>query len=216
MNRYAKRKSLIIHYKQHPGFCHDCGLSNGGTPEDVVKHNEKHHISDYPHICKVCGESFSRNQQFLVHLEAHNKQPILKYTCNRCGEKFITAKQFKDHLQTMGHQEVGRVCEYCGKDFVDEPCLKQHLKRVHKKGMATLSIFCYSGFWIFKEYLINENLIFRLSHEMRTLRSTIRYSTEFGTTSEAAHGGKEEFYLRPLRPGILYLGCIERAHGHQT
>lgn len=100
-----------------------------------MKHNTENHISDYPHICKVCGESFSRNQQFLVHLEAHNKQPICKYTCNRCGEKFITAKVFRDHLQTMGHQDVGRVCEYCGKDFVDEHCLKQHLKRVHKKGI---------------------------------------------------------------------------------
>lgn len=34
---YRKRKSLLDHYKMHPGFCHDCGQPNGNTLE--VIHN---------------------------------------------------------------------------------------------------------------------------------------------------------------------------------
>lgn len=30
---YRKRKSLIDHYKQHPGFCHDCGQPSGHSLE---------------------------------------------------------------------------------------------------------------------------------------------------------------------------------------
>lgn len=125
---------MIIHYKLHPGYCHDCGEANGKTPDEIVKHNQERHISSYPHICHMCGESFSRNQQYVVHLEAHKKEPVFKYTCSRCGDKFVTAKLYRDHLQATGHQDAGRVCEVCGKDFADETALKQHLKRVHKKG----------------------------------------------------------------------------------
>lgn len=30
---YRKRKSLLDHYKMHPGYCHDCGQPNGDTLE---------------------------------------------------------------------------------------------------------------------------------------------------------------------------------------
>jgi len=30
---YRKRKSLLDHYKMHPGYCHDCGQRNGNTLE---------------------------------------------------------------------------------------------------------------------------------------------------------------------------------------
>lgn len=30
---YRKRKSLLDHYKLHPGYCHDCGQPNGNTLE---------------------------------------------------------------------------------------------------------------------------------------------------------------------------------------
>lgn len=30
---YRKRKSLLDHYKMHPGYCHDCGQPNGNTLE---------------------------------------------------------------------------------------------------------------------------------------------------------------------------------------
>jgi len=34
---YRKRKSLLDHYKMHPGYCHDCGQRNGNTLE-VTSH----------------------------------------------------------------------------------------------------------------------------------------------------------------------------------
>lgn len=33
---YRKRKSLIDHYKQHPGYCHDCGQPSGHSLEVII------------------------------------------------------------------------------------------------------------------------------------------------------------------------------------
>lgn len=42
---YRKRKSLLDHYKLHPGYCHDCGQPNGNTLE--VRRHEIFHEALY-------------------------------------------------------------------------------------------------------------------------------------------------------------------------
>ncbi|KAL5287404.1 hypothetical protein ACFFRR_008361 [Megaselia abdita] len=109
---YRKRKSLIDHYKQHPGYCHDCGQPSGHSLEEIIAHNRSVHSKEFPFVCETCGESYSRRQQFHAHVEAHNK------------------KEFKNET---GHRVDGAICEICGTELQSKNALAQHIIREHKK-----------------------------------------------------------------------------------
>uniref|UniRef100_A0A1A9X307 C2H2-type domain-containing protein n=1 Tax=Glossina brevipalpis TaxID=37001 RepID=A0A1A9X307_9MUSC len=130
---YRKRKSLLDHYKIHPGYCHDCGKPNGTSLEEIIHHNRTMHAKEYPFVCETCGESYSRRQQFHAHVESHNKKDIKTYSCHECGQKFTHKKMHQQHLDDTGHKADGAICEVCGDEFPSKNALYQHIMRVHKK-----------------------------------------------------------------------------------
>ncbi|XP_049317305.1 uncharacterized protein LOC105229188 isoform X1 [Bactrocera dorsalis] len=130
---YRKRKSLLDHYKIHPGFCHDCGQPNGTSLEEIIHHNRTVHAKEFPFVCDTCGESYSRRQQFHAHVESHSKKEFKTYSCIECGQKFPHKKLHQQHLDTTGHKADGAICEVCGADFPSKNALYQHIIRVHKK-----------------------------------------------------------------------------------
>uniref|UniRef100_A0A1A9ZVK0 C2H2-type domain-containing protein n=1 Tax=Glossina pallidipes TaxID=7398 RepID=A0A1A9ZVK0_GLOPL len=130
---YRKRKSLLDHYKIHPGYCHDCGKPNGTSLEEIIHHNRTMHAKEYPFVCETCGESYSRRQQFHAHVESHNKKDIKTYSCHECGQKFTHKKMHQQHLDDTGHKADGAICEVCGEEFPSKNALYQHIIRVHKK-----------------------------------------------------------------------------------
>ncbi|XP_017484055.1 PREDICTED: LOW QUALITY PROTEIN: uncharacterized protein LOC108372799, partial [Rhagoletis zephyria] len=130
---YRKRKSLLDHYKIHPGFCHDCGQPNGTSLEEIIHHNRTIHAKEFPFVCDTCGESYSRRQQFHAHVESHSKKEFKTYSCIECAQKFPHKKLHQQHLDTTGHKADGAICEVCGADFPSKNALYQHIIRVHKK-----------------------------------------------------------------------------------
>ncbi|XP_062544422.1 uncharacterized protein LOC134211521 isoform X3 [Armigeres subalbatus] len=134
---YRKRKSLVIHFSNHPGFCPDCGKQRGVSSEDIIEHNRIYH-KNRPHICEHCGETFTRNQQYQVHVQGHfiskaeqNCKKSEKYSCRSCGIVFNNQKYLEKHIQKSGHQAEGVVCVTCGAIFMSDIKLQQHMARTH-------------------------------------------------------------------------------------
>uniref|UniRef100_A0A182T9Q7 C2H2-type domain-containing protein n=1 Tax=Anopheles maculatus TaxID=74869 RepID=A0A182T9Q7_9DIPT len=137
---YRKRKSLVIHFSHHPGFCPDCGKQRGVTSEEIVEHNRIYH-KNRPHICEHCGETFTRNQQYQIHVQGHfiskdrvaeqNCKKTHKYSCKTCGIVFNNQKYLEKHIQKTNHQAEGLVCDICGAIFSNSIKLSQHVSRTH-------------------------------------------------------------------------------------
>uniref|UniRef100_A0A182KCE6 C2H2-type domain-containing protein n=1 Tax=Anopheles christyi TaxID=43041 RepID=A0A182KCE6_9DIPT len=137
---YRKRKSLVIHFSHHPGFCPDCGKQRGVTSEEIVEHNRIYH-KNRPHICEHCGETFTRNQQYQIHVQGHfiskdrvaeqNCKKTHKYSCKTCGIVFNNQKYLEKHIQKTNHQAEGLVCDICGAIFCNSIKLSQHVSRTH-------------------------------------------------------------------------------------
>ncbi|XP_058829383.1 uncharacterized protein LOC131688841 [Topomyia yanbarensis] len=138
---YRKRKSLVIHFSHHPGFCPDCGKQRGVTSEEIIEHNRVYH-KNRPHICEHCGETFTRNQQYQVHVQGHfiskarvqeqNCKKTYKYSCRTCGIVFNNQKYLEKHVQKTCHQAEGVACDTCGAIFPSDIKLYQHIARTHK------------------------------------------------------------------------------------
>uniref|UniRef100_A0A1I8MN48 C2H2-type domain-containing protein n=1 Tax=Musca domestica TaxID=7370 RepID=A0A1I8MN48_MUSDO len=143
---YRKRKSLLDHYKIHPGYCHDCGKANGTSLEEIIHHNRTVHAKDFPFVCETCGESYSRRQQFHAHVESHNKKEFKTYSCIECGQKFSHKKLHQQHLDDTGHKADGAICEVCGDEFPSKNALYQHIVRVHKKDNLFECHICQNRF----------------------------------------------------------------------
>ncbi|KAH8258288.1 hypothetical protein KR038_009275 [Drosophila bunnanda] len=142
---YRKRKSLLDHYKMHPGFCHDCGQPNGNTLAEVILHNRTMHVKEFPFVCETCGESYSRKQQFHAHVESHNKKEIKTFPCGECGVKF-PQKKLQQHFEETGHKADGAICEVCGEEFQSKNALYQHIIRVHKRDNFFECHICHNRF----------------------------------------------------------------------
>uniref|UniRef100_A0A182JMW0 C2H2-type domain-containing protein n=1 Tax=Anopheles atroparvus TaxID=41427 RepID=A0A182JMW0_ANOAO len=137
---YRKRKSLVIHFNHHPGFCPDCGKQRGVTSDEIVEHNRIYH-KNRPHICEHCGETFTRNQQYQIHVQGHfisqkrvaeqNCKKIHKHCCKTCGIVFNNQKYLEKHIQKTNHQTEGVVCDICGAIFCNNMKLSQHVTRMH-------------------------------------------------------------------------------------
>ncbi|XP_053665211.1 uncharacterized protein LOC128714362 [Anopheles marshallii] len=137
---YRKRKSLVIHFSHHPGFCPDCGKQRGVTSEEIVEHNRIYH-KNRPHICEHCGETFTRNQQYQIHVQGHfiskdrvaeqNCKKTHKYSCKTCGIVFNNQKYLEKHIQKTNHQAEGLVCDICSAIFCNSIKLSQHVSRTH-------------------------------------------------------------------------------------
>ncbi|KAI8036841.1 hypothetical protein M5D96_010151 [Drosophila gunungcola] len=142
---YRKRKSLLDHYKMHPGYCHDCGQRNGNTLEEIIHHNRTMHVKEFPFVCETCGESYSRKQQFHAHVESHNKKEIKTFPCGECGLKF-PQKKLQQHFEETGHKADGAICEVCGEEFQSKNALYQHIIRVHKRDNFFECHICHNRF----------------------------------------------------------------------
>ncbi|XP_049546811.1 uncharacterized protein LOC125957851 [Anopheles darlingi] len=137
---YRKRKSLVVHFSHHPGFCPDCGKQRGVTSEEIVEHNRIYH-KNRPHICEHCGETFTRNQQYQIHVQGHfiskdqvavqNCKKTHKYSCKTCSIVFNNQKYLEKHIQKTNHQAEGLVCDICGAIFCNSIKLSQHVTRTH-------------------------------------------------------------------------------------
>ncbi|KFB46887.1 zinc finger protein [Anopheles sinensis] len=137
---YRKRKSLVIHFNLHPGYCPDCGKQRGVTSDEIVEHNRIYH-KNRPHICEHCGETFTRNQQYQIHVQGHfisqkrvaeqNCKKIHKHCCKTCGIVFNNQKYLEKHIQKTNHQTEGVVCEICGAIFCNSVKLNHHVTRMH-------------------------------------------------------------------------------------
>ncbi|XP_055532587.1 uncharacterized protein LOC129722826 [Wyeomyia smithii] len=138
---YRKRKSLVIHFSHHPGFCPDCGKQRGVTSEEIIEHNRVYH-KNRPHICEHCGETFTRNQQYQVHMQGHfisktrvqeqNCKKTYKFSCRTCGIVFNNQKYLEKHAQKTCHQTEGVACDTCGAIFSSDIKLYQHIARTHE------------------------------------------------------------------------------------
>ncbi|SPP74841.1 uncharacterized protein LOC117592227 isoform X2 [Drosophila guanche] len=142
---YRKRKSLLDHYKMHPGFCHDCGQPNGNTLEEIIHHNRTMHVKEFPFVCETCGESYSRKQQFHAHVDSHSKKDFKTFPCGECGLKF-PQKKLQQHFEETGHKADGAICEVCGEEFTSKNALYQHIIRVHKRDNFFECHICHNRF----------------------------------------------------------------------
>lgn len=62
---------MFKHYKNHPGYCHECGEPHGNTAKEIGDHNREFHGNEFIFICDLCGHGFKRNQHYQRHLQQH-------------------------------------------------------------------------------------------------------------------------------------------------
>uniref|UniRef100_A0A182V5H5 C2H2-type domain-containing protein n=1 Tax=Anopheles merus TaxID=30066 RepID=A0A182V5H5_ANOME len=88
---YRKRKSLVIHFSHHPGFCPDCGKQRGVTSEENKFE------------CNICNKLFAAKRSLKRHKLCHSDERAFRCTVENCKESYKNQSHLARHMKTAHH-----------------------------------------------------------------------------------------------------------------